>query len=125
MVKRGDGYTIYYRGHKFTEEELMHKLRSYYEYKAQLVPLSSVDLSQYDSLSDVYILQGDARLQFKVDEEFRYELEHPSYFYPTVNAKFPATPAQYALQMTSVKNNAAVDLLAGLFGQDNLFLLDM
>ena len=125
LTKRGDGYTIYYRGREFTEEELMHRLRSYYQHITRMVPLSGVDLSQYDSLSDVYILQGSSRLQFKVDEDFKYELDHPGYFYPTVNAKFPMTPAQYAMQMTSFKENAAMNLLAGLFGQNNLFLLDM
>ena len=34
-------------------------------------------------------------------------------------------PAQYAMQMTSFKENAASDMLVGLFGQNNLFLLDM
>ena len=125
LTKRGEGYTIYYRGHEFTEEELLNRLRSYYEYTNRMVPLSSVDLSQYDCLSDVYILQGSRRLQFKADEDFRYELDHPGYFYPTVNAKFPMNPAQYAMQMTSFKDNAASDMLVGLFGQNNLFLLDM
>lgn len=62
LTRYGQGWTIYYAGHKFTEDELMTKLRSYYEYKDRMLPLSSVDLSQYDSLSDVYILQGDRRL---------------------------------------------------------------
>lgn len=125
LVKRGSGYTIYYAGHKFTEEELLNRLRSYYEYKERMIPLESVDLSQYDSLSDVYILQGSRRLQFKLDEEFRYELEHPGYFYPTVNAKFPMNPAQYAARTMSFRENAASDMLASLFGQNNLFILDM
>ena len=103
----------------------MNRLRSYYEYMNRMTPLSSVDLSQYDCLSDVYILQDSRRLQFKVDEDFRYELDHPGYFYPTINAKFPMNPAQYAMQMTSFKENAASDMLVGLFGQNNLFLLDM
>lgn len=97
LVIHGDGWTIYNAGHEFTDEELMQRLKSYYEYKNRLVPLSSVDLSQYDCLSDVYIVQGSRRLQFKLDEGFRYELSHPGYFYPTINAKFPMNPAEYAV----------------------------
>lgn len=62
LTKRGAGYTIYYRGHEFTDAELMCRLRSYYEYMMQMIPLSSVDLSQYESLSDVYVLQSSKRL---------------------------------------------------------------
>lgn len=125
LVNRGPRWTVYYGGHVFTEEELASRLKSFFEYKGRMIPLSAVDLSQYDSLSDVYILQGSRRLQFKVDEEFRYELDHPGYFYPTLNAKFPMTPAQYALARTSFKENAANQDFVNLFGQNNLFLLDM
>lgn len=34
-------------------------------------------------------------------------------------------PAQYAMRTTSFRENAASDMLAGLFGQGNLFMLDM
>jgi len=93
MTTYGDGWVIYHVGGGYSEEELLNRLRSYYEYKGRMVPLSSVDLSQFDCLSDVYILQGSRRLQFKVDEDFRYEIDHPGYFYPTVNTKFPLNPA--------------------------------
>lgn len=125
MEKHGPGWTIYYSGHQFTEEELIARLKTYYEYKGRMVPLSQVDLSQFDDLKDVYIVQGSRRLQFKLDEDFRYELHHPGYFYPSLNAKFPVTPAQYAARSTTFRENGITDILTDVFGQGNLFMLDM
>lgn len=120
----GDGWVIARDVPAPSEEDLENSLRTYYEYRGRNVPLSSVDLSEFDSLSDVYILQGSRRLQFKVDEDFRYELSSPSYFYPTVNAKFPVTPAQYAAERTTFREGAQTSSLNSVFGERNVFMFD-
>ena len=124
-IKYGDGWKIYHAGYNFSEEELMNKLKSYYEYRNKMIPLSSVDLSQYNCLSDVYILQGSRKLAFKQDESFRYELSHPGYFYPTINAKFPMNPTQYMMQYTSFKEDIIIENQQNIFNNNNLFILDI
>lgn len=105
MIISGSGGSEYYDGNKY-------------------VPLSSVQLSDYWHLSDVYVLSGNEHLAFKWDEEFRYELSSPMYFYPTLNRKYPFTPAQYMSDSISISKNSVGDLSA-VFGHDNTFIFDM
>ena len=51
-----DGWRIYYPGTAYTQEELAASIRSYYEYRDGLLPTQDIQLSDYDYLSDVYVL---------------------------------------------------------------------
>lgn len=96
----------------------------YRDSDGRYISLSSVQLSDYWHLSDVYVLSGNEHLAFKWDEEFRYELSSSMYFYPTLNRKYPFTPAQYMSDSISISKNSVKNLSA-VFGHDNTFIFDM
>ena len=78
-----------------THDRVVHDISSYYMYKNSEYRLADVDLSQYDYLSDVYILQGNDKLSFKVDEEDFWGLSSSLYGYPVLNINYPKILADY------------------------------
>jgi hypothetical protein len=55
----------------------------------KLKSLSTIELSDYNHLSDVYCLSGVDSLAFKYSEEDVYNQTDYRYYYPGYNTKFP------------------------------------
>ena len=90
------GWGICYDKSKYKHEELSDLLKSYYVTESGHKQwLADVELSNYNALSDVYILNGIDRLGFKVDEEIYFDISSDLYWYPTLNISYPRTPADY------------------------------
>lgn len=60
--------------------------------------LEDVQLSDYDCLSDVYVFQNHDRLQFKYSDQDVFHISSLSYYFPTLNTKYPYTTGQLVEQ---------------------------
>lgn len=87
--------------------------------------LDSVQLSDYDALSDVYVYRGNKMLSFKNDEEYRFPTSSDMYYYPTLNLSYPKKPAQRVESNTSfsVNSQANVSVMYDIFDESNLFVI--
>lgn len=120
---------IVYNKDKYAKyNELSDLLRSYYvDPSGGKTYLNDIELSDYDYLSDVYILQGNKRLGFKYDEELRFDLSNDLYYYPTLNLHYPTRAVDFiayggAFSFASTGNAAA---MADMFNCYNLFIIDL
>lgn len=108
--------------------DLSDLMRSYYinEYGGKTY-LSDVELSNYDALSDVYILQGNKRLSFKYDEELRFDLSNDLYYYPTLNINYPLRAADFVFHggVFSLKETENANILSNIFNEYNMFIIDL
>ena len=122
------GWGICYDKSKYKHEELSDLLKSYYVTESGHKQwLADVELSNYNALSDVYILNGIDRLGFKVDEEIYFDISSDLYWYPTLNISYPRTPADYIATNSTFQNNDATDLniLSGIYNDYNMFIVDV
>lgn len=123
-----DGWGICYDKTKYKHEELSDLLKSYYITESGHKQwLADVELSNYDALSDVYILNGTNRLGFKVDEEIYFDISSDLYWYPTLNISYPRTAADYIAHNSTFQNTDATDLniLSGIYNDYNMFIIDV
>lgn len=97
LDKDHGSWGIVYNKDKYAKyNELSDLLRSYYiDSSGGKNYLNDIELSDYDYLSDVYILQGNKRLSFKYDEELRFDLSNDLYYYPTLNLHYPTRAVDF------------------------------
>ena len=120
---------IVYNKDKYAKyNEISDLMRSYYVGPSgSKTYLADIELSDYDYLSDIYILQGNKRLGFKYDEELRFDLSNDLYYYPTLNLHYPTRATDFiayggAFSFASAGNAAA---MADMFNCYNLFIIDL
>lgn len=129
LDKDHGSWGIVYNKDKYAKyNELSDLLRSYYvDSSGGKTYLNDIELSDYDYLSDVYILQGNKRLSFKYDEELRFDLSNDLYYYPTLNLHYPTRAVDFitysgAFSYTSTDNAA---IMTDIFNSYNLFIIDL
>ena len=124
-----DSWGIVYNKDKYAKyNEISDLMRSYYiGPSGEKTYLNDIELSDYDYLSDIYILQGNKRLGFKYDEELRFDLSNDLYYYPTLNIHYPTRAADFVayggvFSFISADNVAA---MSDIFNHYNLFIIDL
>jgi len=115
---------------KYEELNMTAVIRSYFEDEAGvkrfLTGPTAIQLSDYTCLSDVYILRGTRGLQMKYSDEDIFDFNNNHYYYPTLNVKYPKTAGDFVSSPSCLfENQAKENLLSGIFGENNLYILDL
>ena len=122
----GRGWGIYYDKAKIFDGTSLSSVESYYTKGSNLKTwLKNIELSDYDYLSDVYVLAGYKGLGFKYDEELRFDVSSDLYYYPTMNLKYPKNIAGQIASNLNYSSNGNLSVLEEVFGEHNLFILDL
>jgi len=122
----GRGWGIYYDKTKMIDDVALSSIESYYTRGANLKNwLKDIELSDYDYLSDVYVLAGYKGLGFKYDEELRFDVSSDLYYYPTMNLKYPKSAANAVESGSNYSSKGDLSVLEEIFGEHNLFVIDL
>lgn len=93
------------------------------------IPLSSLELSNYNNLSSVPGLSGYNNLDFKYDEEQTFSINDPQWYYPGMNDNYPFRAIQLIDFLTTAKDGSlsggSSSVLSGAFNSENLFLTQL
>ena len=122
----GRGWGIYYDKTKTIDGVALSSIESYYTRGSNLKNwLKDIELSDYDYLSDVYVLAGYKGLGFKYDEELRFDVSSDLYYYPTMNLKYPKSAANAVDSTSNHSSEGDLSVLEDIFGENNLFVIDL
>lgn len=122
----GRGWGIYYDKTKTIDDVALSSIESYYTRGSNLKNwLKDIELSDYDYLSDVYVLAGYKGLGFKYDEELRFDVSSDLYYYPTMNLKYPKSAANAIDTANNYSSKGDLSVLEDIFGENNLFVMDL
>jgi len=113
---------------KLEGNDISDLMRSYYiNESGGKTFLADIELSDYNALSDVYILKGNKHLSFKYDEELRFDLSNDLYYYPTLNISYPLRATDFIIHggAFSLKETDSADILAHVFNEYNMFIIDL
>ena len=92
----GRGWGIYYDPSKIDLDKYLDDTKSFIVDDSGLTTfLKDLELSDYNYLSDIYVLSGYKGLGFKYDEELRFAVSSDLYYYPTMNLSYPKQAADY------------------------------
>lgn len=123
-----DGWGIAYDQSKYGHNQLSDLMKSYYfNASGHKEWLADIELSNYDALSDVYVLNGTNRLGFKVDEEIYFDISSDLYWYPTLNISYPRMAGEYIVMDQSFQRQDSTDLniLGKIYDNYNMFIIDI
>lgn len=95
--------------------------------------LEDINLEDYDFLSDVYVLKDYDKLQYKMDESFRADIDNELYYYPTLNIKYPKIPGNYikpgkmfnVQELDTEEGFQDLDVMDGLFTNKNIYVFKL
>lgn len=99
--------------------------------ESEITRLSAIELSDYNYLSDIYLLNNyngtcvkdNYKLAFKYDDELRYFLiSDDNYYFPSLNKIYPKRVSDYFLHTFK---EITYNNLSNLFNQQNLFILQL
>lgn len=122
----GRGWGIYYP--KTRNDGLSSLTNSFFKDKSGLKTyLNSIQLSDYEALSDVYVYRGNKMLSFKNEESYRFPVSSDLYYYPTLNVSYPKKAANYVESNTSfaVNGSANTSVMYDIFDSRNLFVMTL
>jgi len=122
----GRGWGIYYP--KAQHVGVSSLTQSFFKDKSGLKTyLDSIQLSDYESLSDVYVYRGNKMLSFKNEETYRFPVSSDLYYYPTLNVSYPKKAANYVESNTSfaVNGSANTSVMYDIFNSRNLFVMTL
>lgn len=111
-----------------TSDDLSDLMASYYiGPDGKKTYLRDVELSDYDEISDVYVLDGNKKLGFKIDEQLRFEVSSDLYYYPTLNLNYPLNIANVVNIDGSFNDPGGYVsyMLSNMYDDTNLFILDL
>lgn len=123
----GDGWQIVYDDYMKYSKAKLDRSMPYYRDDNDIVNiLSNLELSDYSHLSDVFVFDTEKRLGFKYDEELRFDLSNEAYYYPSLNRKYPKSPAsRVATDIFSTTNTNDLNYIKNIFGDKNLFIFNL
>lgn len=95
--------------------------------------LEDINLEDYDFLSDVYVLKDYDKLQYKMEESFRADIDNELYYYPTLNIKYPKIPGNYikpgkmfnVQELDTEEGFQDLDVMDGLFTNKNIYVFKL
>ena len=124
----GRGWGIYYDPSKIDLDKYLDDTKSFIVDDSGLTTfLKDIELSDYNYLSDIYVLSGYKGLGFKYDEELRFAVSSDLYYYPTMNLSYPKQAADYvqAGQLVAGSSIGELSVLKSIYDGTNLFVLDL
>ncbi len=132
FIDAGKVKVMIYNMHDFSIFEKYHFLDQYgivdaegfirNEDTGERYPLSSIHLSAFSQLEDVYALSTDKRLQFKYNEEDIFDPSDIRFYVPSLNIRYPYTAAQYVNDyLVKLMDTGEYDAVIHIFDSDNVF----
>lgn len=122
-----DGWKFVYDTSRYSKEYLESMTRSFYSQNLRNMDLGDVHLSDYDCLSDVYVLQDYNHLAFKYSSEDIFHISAQNYYFPTLNVKYPYTTGQLVYeQVNNIDPGTVSDgqSKTDIFGNSEVYIID-
>jgi hypothetical protein len=121
------GYKIVYDTSRYSEDYLKRRTKAYYYERLKRKDLQDIQLSDYDCLSDVYVFQDYNRLAFKYSDQDVFHISALSYYFPTLNTKYPYTTGQLIAQHVKAigASNEDGSGIYDIFDDSNVYIINL